>query len=325
MKKLFKVIGVIILLVIVVAVAAASYVKLALPDVGDAPELTVERTPARIERGKYLANHVNVCMDCHSTRDWSLFAGPVMPGDMGGGGELFNRDMGFPGNFISKNITPYGIGSWTDGELFRAITTGVSKNGNALFPVMPYHAYGKMDPEDIYSIIAYVRTLKPVKNDIPASEADFPVSILLNTMPAKATPLKRPSEDDVVATGKYLVTAASCVDCHSKREKGEIVPGSEFGGGQEFKLPSGTITSRNISPDVKTGIGSWSEEAFVKRFKIYRDSNYVAHKVGPKDMNTVMPWAMYSGMEEKDLKAIYAYLRTLEPKSNVVPKFIANR
>ncbi|MCF2518609.1 c-type cytochrome [Dyadobacter sp. CY351] len=324
MKKLFKVIGIIILLFVVVAVAAASYVTLALPNVGDAPELTVERTPARVERGKYLANHVTVCMDCHSTRDWNLFAGPITGVDMGSGGEIFDQKLGFPGKFISKNITPYGIGNWTDGELFRAITTGVNKDGKAMFPVMPYHAYGKMDPEDVHSIIAYLRTLSPVKKDIPASEPDFPVSILINTMPAKAAPGKRPSEDNILATGEYLVTSASCVDCHSKREKGNIVPGSEFGGGQEFKLPSGTVTSQNISPDVKTGIGSWSEDAFVKRFKIYKDSNYVTPKVGPKDMNTVMPWAMYSGIEEKDLRAMYAYLRTLEPKNNMVTKFVPN-
>eukprot|EP01098_Paradermamoeba_levis_P016887 TRINITY_DN9377_c0_g1_i1.p1 TRINITY_DN9377_c0_g1~~TRINITY_DN9377_c0_g1_i1.p1 ORF type:complete len:294 (-),score=-8.91 TRINITY_DN9377_c0_g1_i1:461-1342(-) len=263
----------------------------------------------------------SVCMDCHSSRDINLYAGPLVSGNFGGGGEKFSKEAGFPGNFYARNITPYGIGEWTDGEVFRAVTTGVSRDGHALFPVMPYHGYGQLDQEDLYSIIAYVRSLEPVMHDVPPSVADFPVSILLNTMPSKANLGKRPAETDIVNYGKYLVTAAACVECHSKMEKGARVPGTEFGGGMEFNLPTGIARSANITADKKHGIGSWSEAAFVKRFKAYADSTYSPPKVAAHGANTPMPWMMYAGMKENDLKAIYAYLKTVPVQDNAILKF----
>jgi mono/diheme cytochrome c family protein len=321
MKKTFKILGYLCLGLIAVATASGVYVKTMLPNVGDAPQLTVDPTPVRIARGEYLANHVTVCMDCHSTRATDRYSGPLVPGNFGGGGERFGPEMGFPGVFYSRNITPFGIGDWTDGELFRAITTGVTKEGEALFPVMPYHNYGQMDPEDIYSIIAYVRTLKPVENTLPAREPDFPVSVILNTMPTKANPGKRPSDDDILARGKYITSAAACVECHSKVDKGSKIAGTEYGGGMEFSMPAGVVRSPNITGDKATGIGNWSEQEFIKRFKMYVDSSYVPHPVGPKDMNTPMPWTMYGHMEEQDLKAIFAYLQSLEPISHKVERF----
>lgn len=324
MKKLFKILGFVLLAAILFAAAAATYVKTALPNVGEPPVISIERTPARIERGKYLANHVTVCMDCHSSRDWSLFSAPLAAGNFGGGGEIFSRDLGFPGVFYARNITPYGIGKWTDGEVFRAITTGQSRDGHALFPIMPYLNYGQLDQEDIYSIIAYVRTLAPVEHDIAPAEADFPVNILINTMPTKSNLTQRPAETDLVEYGRYMATAASCVECHSQREKGTKVPGTEYGGGMEFVMPNGVLRSANITPDEKTGIGLWTEDAFVKRFKAYADSTYKPHKVGPKEMNTAMPWMMYAGMKDTDLKAIFAYLRTVRPLDHKVVKFMPN-
>jgi hypothetical protein len=81
------------------------------------------------------------------------------------------------------------------------------------------------------------------------------------------------------------------------------------------------VRSANITPDNETGIGSWTEEAFVKRFKVYADSSYKPHKVGSKEMNSAMPWTMYAGMKEGDLKAIFAYLKTVKPIRQKVVKF----
>ena len=131
MKKFLKITGIIVLLLVAIIAGAIGYVKIALPDTGDAPELTVERTPQRIERGRYLANNVAVCMDCHSTRRWDLYAGPMAAEGIGAGGEVFNREMGFPGEFHAPNITPHALGNWTDGEILRAMTTGVDKDGKA--------------------------------------------------------------------------------------------------------------------------------------------------------------------------------------------------
>ncbi|WP_159470163.1 c-type cytochrome [Dyadobacter sp. 3J3] len=309
--KVLKITGKILAGLVFIIAAGIIYVKAALPNTGPAPVIKIERTAARIERGKYLANHVTVCMDCHSTRDWSQYAGPLT-GALGGGGEEFNQTMGFPGKFYAPNITPYTLASWTDGEIFRAVTTGVNKSGKALFPVMAYHRFGQLDKEDIYSVIAYIRELPPLKKEIPKSEPDFPVNILINTMPQKASFENRPSETDQLAYGKYLITATGCVDCHSKTEKGSVIPGTEFGGGMEFAGPNGIIRSPNITMH-KTGIGNWTKEAFVSRFKAYTDSSYVPHQVTADEINTPMPWVMYSGMKEQDIAAIYTYLSTVKP------------
>lgn len=310
------------LIVILVLIAAiACYIKFFLPNVGEATEMTVEATPERIARGEYLANHVTVCIDCHSSRDWSRFSGPIVEGTEGMGGDVFDQRLGFPGSFYAKNITPEGIGRYTDGELFRVITTGVSKEGDALFPIMPYHYYGQLDEEDIKSIIAYIRQLKPIRNEVPASKADFPMNFIINTIPAKAKLAKRPAESDVVNYGKYLVTASSCIECHTPVNKGKIIPGEEFSGGREFPLPDGTIIrSSNITPDKATGIGTITEDQFVATFRSKSDSATLARKMQPGEPNTIMPWTMYGSMKEEDLKAIYAYLRTIPAISKQVEK-----
>jgi len=324
MKKKFQKIFLRTVLVILIIVGAVvAYVMLALPNVGAAPSISIQKTVERVERGKYLANHVTLCMDCHSTRDWSRFSGPMLTGTEGKGGELFDQKFGFPGAFYSANITPSGIADYTDGELFRVITTGVNKKGDALFPIMPYHNYGRMDAEDINSIIAYIRTLSPIQNKVPASSADFPMSILIHTIPAKAQLTKMPSPTDKIKYGGYLVNAASCMDCHTQFEKGELLAGTEFGGGRAFTSPDGSIVrSSNITPHQK-GIGSWSEDLFVSTFRSRSDSLTQSAIIKLGEFNTLMPWTMYGKMKEADLRAIYAYLRTVKPLDNSVEKFTA--
>ena len=137
MKRILKVLGILLLVVVLFAVGAIAYVTQALPDIDAPADLKVELTPERVARGEYLANSVCVCMDCHSTRDWNTFSGPLVPGTLGKGGEKFDETMNFPGTFYSRNVTPFGLKDWTDGEIYRAITSGVSKDGHPFFPVMP--------------------------------------------------------------------------------------------------------------------------------------------------------------------------------------------
>jgi len=321
MKKLKTILLWLLLLIVIFITGAMSYIKLALPNVGKAPEMKIESTPEHIARGEYLANHVTVCIDCHSKRDWSRFSGPPMEGTLGMGGDIFDQKFGFPGAYYASNITPEGISRYTDGELFRVITTGVSKEGKAMFPIMPFHNYGLMDEEDIKSIIAYIRILKPIKNEVPKSASDFPMNFIINTIPEKAHPSKMPAKSDVVAYGKYLTSAAGCIDCHTQAEKGKLVAGVEYGGGREFPFPDGTIIrSSNISPD-STGIGNWSEGRFVNAFEQRSDSMTLNTKLEPGKINSVMPWTMYGKMTEEDLKAIFTYLKTVKPINNKVNKF----
>lgn len=321
MKKFVRIVLYVFAVIIVIAAGLLIYVKTMLPSVGESPEIKVELKSERIERGKYLANHVMVCMDCHSTRDWSLFSAPPIKGTEGKGGERFDQALGFPGKYISTNLTPHALGNWTDGEIFRAITTGVSKDGRALFTIMPYLNFGKLDKEDIFSVIAYIRTLQPIENDVEKSESDFPMNFIINTIPTKAELSSIPAPNDFVNYGKYLVTAAGCYDCHTKQENGKFV-GEDFAGGFAFLFPDGSVvTSSNITPHTKTGIGSWAKEQFVARFKLYADSNYTLSKINPGEFQTVMPWIMYSGMAVEDLEAVYEYLKTIKPVDNFVNRF----
>jgi len=323
MRVFLKIILIVVVIALVGIGAVMSYVKFALPDVGSAPDIVVEITPERVERGEYLANHVWLCMDCHSDRDWNTFSAPPIAGTEGSGGDEFTREMGFPGHYYATNITPGGIGDWTDGEVLRAITTGVSKDGRALFPIMPYIYLGKADKEDVYSVIAYIRTLNPVEKTYPKPESDFPFNFIINLIPTEANFQPAPDPSDKVAYGQYLAWA--CIECHTIDDKGQIIVDQAYAGGRVFPLLNGgTVYSPNITPDMETGIGKWTEAQFIRRFKQYADSGFMLQSVGPNEFQTYMPWKMFAGMTESDLSAIYAYLKTVKPISNKVERFVAD-
>ena len=316
-----KILLTILVIIVVGIVALASFVKFGMPRVAPPTDLHVIATPERIAHGEYLATHVAVCVDCHSTRDWSHFAAPIVPGTFGKGGEYFGEEMGFPGKFYARNITPAHLKNWTDGQIFRTITTGVNAKGEALFPVMPYKYYGKMDKEDIYDIIAYIRSLPAIENAVPDHHVDFPMNFILNTIPGDSKLETKPPKSDTVKYGAYLVNAAGCIECHTKADKGQIIPTLAFSGGRDFHFPTGVTNSANITPDKQTGIGAWPVEEFIARFKAYKDSANTPALIKDQ-LNTPMPWVMYAGMDTSDLRSIYAYLRTLKPISNKVDHFV---
>jgi hypothetical protein len=323
MKKVLKIAGILILIIVAAVGALILYATTMLPDVGAAPDLKVELTDARIKRGDYLANCVASCMDCHSKRDWTKFSGPLVPGTLGMGGETFDQKFGFPGAYYSRNITPMGIGRYTDGELFRVITTGVTKEGRPMFPVMPYTHYATMGKEDVYSIIAYLRSIPSIENNVPESVSDFPMNIIIHMIPKKAANGSIPDPSDKLAYGAYLTNISGCNECHTREKQGQIIPELEFSGGREFRMADGSIIrSSNITPDQQTGIGAWSEEMFINRFRAYADTNYVAPPVAPGSFNTIMPWTMYGKMTREDLSAIYAYLHSIKAQTNKVEKFV---
>jgi mono/diheme cytochrome c family protein len=299
--------------------SGAGYLFAAFPKAEEPSATKVKSTPELVQRGEYLANHVTVCVDCHAERDWSRFSGPPKPGTLGHGGEHFTREMGLPGDFYSKNITPGGVGNWSDGELIRAITTGVTRDGRAMFPIMPYNYFRHLCERDLHAIIAYVRSLPSTNKTHPETELDFPVSLIVRTMPQAAEPWSCPTPGSA-EYGKYLVTIAGCPECHTKQDKGKII-GERLAGGWRFPLPTGGhITSKNITPDPETGIGKWTKEQFVATFQS-RGKPDGAFPVKPGERQSLMPWNMYGGMSAEDLGAIYDYLRTVTPVKNVVPEF----
>lgn len=313
MRRVVHALGFLGLTLVALAGTGLGYVLIAFPRMAPASHDAVQVTEDKLARGTYLAEHVTVCVDCHSERDFSRFSGPVVPGTLGQGGQRFGHELGLPGEVYAQNITPHKLASWSDGEILRALSSGVTPDGRALFPMMNYPAYSKLCRRDLESLVAYVRKLAPIANTPPQSELDFPVSLIARTLPEPAQLSDDcPDPRDSVKYGAYLVSAAGCADCHTPRNGHDLDLERAFSGGVKLPLPSGGhVFSKNLTPD-ETGLGSWSREAFVARFAVYRDPSNL-HAVAPGEPNTLMPWSMYAGMSDRDLGAIYDFLRTQKP------------
>jgi hypothetical protein len=282
----------------------------------------VEGTPARIERGRYLVNNVLGCFDCHSERDLTRYGGPAK-GPTGAGGDCFGDREKFPGTLCMPNITPHptaGIGGWTDGELKRAIREGVGRDGEALFPIMPYREYQALSEEDTNATIAYLRTLAPVDKVVPRANIDFPVKYLIKLAPQPLEgPVAEPPATDRLAMGKYLARISGCIACHTPVDtRHQPIPGQELSGGQAFNGPFGTLRSANLTPHA-TGLGDRTEAVFVGLFKAFAGPPETLPAVTP-EANTVMPWASRAQMTDADLGAIFAYLHSVPAIERTVEK-----
>lgn len=319
LRRIVRIVLYLVVVLVLAAAAGLAYMFLALPRAASAETFKAPDTPERIARGQYLSRHVAGCSDCHGKRDWTKYSAPQMREFEGHGGTNFPIGVG---TMIAPNLTPAKLGSWTDGEILRAMISGVSKDGSPLFPFMPYENYRQMSREDAESIIAYLRTLPPSSNEPPRSKLDFPLNLIVRTLPSPAPPMreKTPDPSNQVEYGKYLTTIGACIHCHTKMESGAPVPGMQFAGGMRFEMQSGgEIYSANITPDPETGIGRWTEAQFIDRFKSIANADEASLALNGRK-NTEMPWRDYGGMKEEDLAAIFAYLRTLTPVRHAVPR-----
>ncbi len=320
MKTLLKIVAGLVALLLVAVAGGLGYLFYAYPDV-PVTEYRIEPTPERLARGKYLSDHVVGCTTCHTERDWTRFSGPAKPERLGAGGDAF--PLGEAGTLYAKNITPAGIGSWSDGELVRAVTAGVSRDGSPLFPLMPYPHFGVMDTEDVHSVLAYIRSLKAIENgNIPERDLNFPLNLIVRTIPAPANSQPRPPVSDKLAYGRYMLRAALCGDCHTPiDEQGTPLPGLDFAGGMEIIETGYRVRTANITPDADTGIGTWTEQQFVDKFKSFAGTEPPVLSDVERRQNTPMPWTAYAGMTREDLAAIYTALRAQKPVVNRVNKF----
>ncbi len=275
---------------------------------------------AMLERGSYLANNVAGCIDCHSIRDTGRFSMPVVPGTEGSGAAFaYDKSLGFPGELTAPNITPFATKDWTDEDWIKAITKGINKKGDTLFPIMPFHNYSKMAKSDLFSIIAYIKTIKPVERSTPARKLEIPLSALPPLPDVNPDQNTIPDTKDPVKYGEYLVTMAGCADCHTPAGPQGPDFSKAFAGGTVTDIPILKVAVANITPDTATGIGAWTEAKFLETFRANASDEKLNTK--PGRFNTYMPWSFYGKMKEDDLKAIYAYLRTVKPVSNKVERF----
>lgn len=309
--------------VVALAVGAAGlWYALFLPRQEPPPDISVELTPERIERGRYLVVNVLQCIDCHSERDWSLYGGPPVE-PIGAGRPCLDKNTPaagvnagqayFPGRLCIRNITPdpeTGIGEWTDGEIIRAVREGVSRDGEGLFPIMPYFIYRHVSDEDMKAVVAYLRTMEPVESVRPEREVDFPLSTLIQLWPEPVDgPVVAPDRSDRVAYGEYLAKIARCEFCHTPRDPNSMdgYEGRRFAGGMPFFLNGKTMYTMNLTPH-ESGLGSWTKEQFIERFRIYSDPI----SVSPEN-NTLMNWNAFAGMTDEDLGMLWDFFMTLPP------------
>jgi Cytochrome C oxidase, cbb3-type, subunit III len=263
-----------------------------------------EATPERLKRGGYLVEHVAGCTYCHTEQKEGPNGPEIVPTKKGNG-QVFPIP-GLPGTLVAPNITPdpeTGVGNFSDDQLARAIREGISHDGQTLFPMMPYAHYRRMSDEDLASVIVFIRALPPIRNPLPRTDIHFPVKYLVRGVPEPVTETVQAELSTPVSRGEYLVNLAVCSECHTPLKRGRPNLAMKFAGGQVFDR-SGKLVTPNITPDV-TGIGGYTEDMFVKTMR----TGYV----GKRQLNTMMPWQFYSGQTDEDLKAMYAYLKTLPP------------
>lgn len=322
MNKALQWIGAVVLGAVALASAGVGYLYAAYPKLPAEASAETAVTPELLERGKYLFEAGAGCADCHSQRDWSRFSGPAIPGTVGKGGMRAGRELGLPGEVHAPNITPAALGHYDADDLRRAITGGVTKDGRVLFPIMPYLDFRHLCDRDVQAIVAYVQRLEPIENQVPRSTIDFPVNLIVRTLPGAREPWACPEDaPNTVERGRYVATIGGCAHCHTQSVEGKPKPGLDFAGGHEMPLPSGgLVRSANITPDATTGIGTWTRETFIARFRAFADPKSVP-PVAPGQPNTWMPWTVYAKLSDEDLSALYDYLRTIAPVQNQVTHF----
>lgn len=326
MRAALKIAGWVLGILVVAAGGVVASLALRKPSQRPAALEQIERTPERIARGRYVAENLSGCIDCHSDRNptWAM---PPKRGTEGQGGFVFDEKFGVPGKVCAQNITPdreTGKGTWTDGELVRAIREGVDREGGAVFPMMPYEYFHEMSDEDARSVVAYLRTLPAIKHEVPPRTLAFPVNLLVKLSPRPILhPVETPDDaKDHHAYGKYLVAIALCMDCHTAHDDhGQRLPGREFAGGWVMRGPWGTVVTANLTPHPETFVGRATKAEFIGRFKSLEAVDDQHGAAAAPGRNTVMPWYPYSRLTEKDLGAIYDYLRTLPPIENKIDSF----
>lgn len=257
----------------------------------------VAQSPA--ERGGYLVNTLMTCNNCHTPM------GPQGP-DFSkalSGGLTFDEP---PFKVTAPNITSdpeTGIGKWTDAQIKTLLRKGVRPDGVKLAPVMPTGFYEMLTEKDMDAIVAYLRTVKAVKNQVPAPV--YKMAFERDVPPGADKPMPESSFADPVKHGFYLATAAHCLECHTPMVRGRHDFANSLGkGGTEFPGPWGTSVARNITSSKKSGLGEWSND------EIKRAITQGIHRDGSK-LKPPMGFPFYARMTDKDLNDVIAWVRTL--------------
>ena len=278
-------------LAVIVALAGSAW--------GLCPTLAQDQD-ALVKRGEYLINGPVACGNCHNTRaeDMSFIPGQ----EFAGGFHIVDKGI----DAYAANITQdpdTGIGTWTDEQIITAIRVGKTPDGAILFPPMPVPTYNNMSDDDVKAIVAFLRTVKPVHHEVPASKFEIPQQAM---PPAKGLPA--PPASDKVAYGGYIVTAlAHCFECHTTPDANGVpdFKNSLGAGGFEITLgPGAVVRTPNITSDPETGIGKWTDDQI--KVALTKGMTPEGGHLSPP-----MPFGFFANMTPEDLDSVVAYVRTI--------------
>jgi mono/diheme cytochrome c family protein len=252
-----------------------------------------------VAKGRYLSI-LSDCASCHSV--------PQKNQPFAGG-----RPIETPfGSIVAPNITPdmeTGIGSWTDDQFDNAVRKGIGRDGERLYPAMPFNAYTKMSREDVLAIRAYLNTVTAVYNPVVVNTLPFPFNIRTSMRVWDGLYFKEgeyvfdPHKSADWNRGAFLVDGpAHCGACHT--------PKTFLGGDKTAQYLQGAPlqgwSAPDITNDARTGLGGWSTEEVAAYLKT--GHNRVTAATGPMaeavDQST-------SKMTDDDVKAIATYLKSL--------------
>ena len=272
-------------------------------------------TPERVARGRYLVEGVAHCMRCHSDHDWKMHGAPEVAGLSGAGWDVPWRDNKMPGPVFATNLTPdpeTGLGNVPDDAIARAIREGVGHDGRALF-MMPWQNFRGFSDEEVASIIAYLRSIPAVRKPRGATKIVAPVRWFLKAAPQPLdAPVAAADESSPVARGRRLAELGQCQTCHTPVDaRHQPLAGMAFAGGQEFVIDGVTYRSPNITPDA-SGIAHYDEALFVRTMR--------TGNVGSRRLAPIMPWLEIRQLSDDDLKALWAYLKTVRPIAHDVER-----
>jgi mono/diheme cytochrome c family protein len=265
-----------------------------------------------VAKGQYIFALAGGCA-CHT----------VPKGTFNAGGRAFPIPLG---KVYSTNITQdkeTGLGSWTDQQIQDAIVKGIRRDGSRIIPVMPYEAYSGMAQEDLKALIAYLKTLKPVKKPTPELESKAPLTrsvgipVYLKVFGRfSSAPTQAPKGG--IERGRYLVEHVSlCSDCHTPRNSIGVPNRSLYLAGASKKINPMGEDVPNITPDKETGIGDWKREDIAELLisGTKPDLDNVQGLMSEVIQGT--PHG-FKDMQREDALAIADYLKSIPPIKNKV-------
>lgn len=315
MKKVLKFIGLFLLFILILVAVGFIYVNS-----NDIPSYDVENNDFEVksslesvERGKKLT--LMLCGNCHKSTDTGKFTG----------GKMLDAPPEF-GEIYAPNITQdktHGIGNWTDGELFFLLRTGIKKNGQYSPPYMA--KLPSMADEDLNAILSFLKSDDQLVSSDPTPDKPSKPSFLTKLLcriawkpfPMPKEKIELPDSTNSIEMGKYLAINLDCFSCHSADFKTnnflypELSEGYFGGGNKPLDKEGRIMLTSNLTPDMETGIGKWTEDKFIKAVK---------HGLKEGESALLYPMVPYWGLTNSEVSAIFQYLKTIPAISNKVER-----